>query len=206
MFNQAIVLDQVIRSAGQNPEQVLFRNILLRLIDARVTTEDWQVLMKHTPAHTEDLGPFSTMNTIHLYPTVEAVVKYNVAQLEAIGTPIATIKAVHTGPDASKAPSDNAAGLEPVVCLAKGARVMLTSNIWVEMGLVNGAMGVVEGICYTNGAPPDLPVAVMIRFDMHSGPCLPDGTVPIAPTWFSAGAQCSCLQLPLKYAWAVNNS
>ena len=83
---------------------------------------------------------------------------------------------------------------------------MLTSNIWVEMGLVNGAMGVVEAIYYTNGAPPDLPVAVMICFDMYSGPCLPDGTVPIAPirrTWFSAGAQCSRLQLPLKLAWGV---
>ena len=114
MFNQAIVLDQVIQQAGQNPEQVLFHNILLWLRDAQVTTEDWQVLIKHTPAHTEDLGSFSTMNTIHLYPTVEAVVKYNVAQLEEIGTPIATIKAVHTGPGASKAPPDNAAGLEPV--------------------------------------------------------------------------------------------
>ena len=206
MFDQAIVLDQIIRQAGQDPAQVLFRDILLRLRDAQVSTEDWEVLMNHTPAHIEDLSPFSSSNTVHLHPTVEAVVKYNVAQLEANGEPVATIKAVHTGPGASKAPSDNAAGLEPVLCLAKKARVMLTSNIWVDMGLVNGAMGVVEAICYINGSPPDLPVAVMIRFDTYSGPCLPDGTVPIAPirrTWSNAGVQCSRLQLPLKLAWAI---
>ena len=35
---------------------------------------------------------------------------------------------------------------------------MLTSNLWVEMGLVNGAMGTVIGICYHDGeSPPNLP-------------------------------------------------
>ena len=90
--------------------------------------------------------------------------------------------------------------------LAKSALVMLTSNLWVEVGLVNGAMGTIRSICYENRGPPDLPVAVMVRFDHYSGPTLHDGTVPITPlchTWFSSGAQCSCLLLPLKLAWAV---
>ena len=37
------------------------------------------------------------------------------------GQLVATIKAVHTGPNSSKASTDNAGGLQPVVCLAKGA-------------------------------------------------------------------------------------
>ena len=93
----------------------------------------------------------------------------------ATGQPIATIKAVHTGANASKAPAGNAGGLEAVVCLAHSARVMLTSNLWVDVGLVNGAMGTVQAICYRTGGPPDLPIAVMVRFDNYSSltaPCL----------------------------------
>ena len=67
-------------------------------------------------------------------------------------------------------------------------------------------MGTIQAICYLTGGPPDLPIVVMVRFDNYSGPTLHDGTIPITPlrrSWSSAGHQCSCLQLPLKLAWAV---
>ncbi len=84
---------------------------------------------------------------------------------------------------------------------------MLSANLWVEVGLVNGALGTVVAICYdSDHSPPDLPIAVTVRFDSYSGPTLPDGTVPFCPlcrTWFSTTKQCSRLQLPLKLAWAV---
>ena len=129
-FKQAVVLDQVMRQSGQDPQQVLFRDILQRLRDAKVTVPDWNCLMAQTPTHVQDLSPFCT--ALHLIPTVEAVVEHNVAQLRASGQPIATIKAVHTGANVSKAPADDAGGLEAVICLAKLARVMLTSNLWVK--------------------------------------------------------------------------
>ena len=114
---------------------------------------------------------------------------------------------VHSGPNASKGSFDDAGGLEPIVCLAKGACVMLSSNLLVDMGLVNGAMGTIHAICYKTGqAPPSLPVAVTVLFDHYSGPTLSDGTVPITPlrrSWSSSGSSCSRLQLPLKLAWAV---
>ena len=34
---------------------------------------------------------------------------------------------------------------------------MLISNLWVEVGLVNGPIGTVKAIYYQNGGPPDLP-------------------------------------------------
>ena len=205
LFDRAIVLDQVMRQSGEDPNQVLFRNILLRMRDGQVTEEDWQHLLKQTPAQVQDLEQFR--NALHLYPTVEAVAEHNVTKLHSTGQPIATVKATHTGPNASKASPDDAAGLDPVVCIAHGARVMLTSNLWSEFGLVNGAMGTVIAICYKSGqAPPNLPVSVMVQFDCYRGPTLHDGTVPIAPirhTWSALSAQCSRLQLPLKLAWAV---
>ena len=76
--------------------------------------EDWRQLSVTLDKVVIDVGKreFST-DLIH---TVEALVEYNVAQLQASGQPIATIKAVHTGPNAAKAPADDAGGLEAVVC------------------------------------------------------------------------------------------
>ena len=108
--------------------------------------------------------------------------EYNVAKLRDINRPIAVIKAVHSGPNAHKASSDDAGGLDPE------------------------ALGTVVSICYQSGSPPDLPLAVMVRFDNYFGPTLPDQTVSITPlrhTWSSTATQCSRLQLPLKLAWAV---
>ena len=92
-------------------------------------------LQEHVPAHIPDICMYNFNNALlHLFPTVEAVVEHNMSRLHTCGQPLAIIKAVHTGANASKASSDDAGGLEPVVCLAKGARVMLSSNLlWVDM-------------------------------------------------------------------------
>ena len=90
---------------------MLFRDILLRLRDARLTISDFEQLMKQTPAKVSDLAPFT--NALHLHPTVEAVVEHNVARLHASGHPVATIKAIHAGPNASKASSEDAGGWSP---------------------------------------------------------------------------------------------
>ena len=55
---------------------MLFRDILLRLRDGRVTEDDWKYLMKQTPAQVEDLTSFNT--ALRLHPTVETVVNCNV--------------------------------------------------------------------------------------------------------------------------------
>ena len=101
----------------------------------------------------------------------------------------------------------HAGGLESIICLAHNARVMFTSNLWVDRGLVTGAMGTVVAICCCNGrSPPNLPIAVTVRFDTYRGPTLSDGTVPITPlrrTWSAQGGSYFHLQLPLKLAWAI---
>ena len=72
----------------------------MRLRNAKVSVDDWNYLMKQTPTKAQDISSFA--NALHLYPTVEAVVEYNVAKLHDLQQPIATIKAVHTGADAAK--------------------------------------------------------------------------------------------------------
>ena len=203
-FDSAVVLSQVMRQSGESPEQILFRDILLRLRDGKTTVADWQYLMHQTPSQAEDLSVFDC--AVHLFPTVDSVVEYNITQLHAINRPIAAIKAVHSGCNASKGTSEDAGGLDPIVYLAHTARVMLIANLWVEVGLVNGALGTVVSICYQDGGPPNLPEAVMVRFDHYTGPTLPDLSVPITPvrrTWSNGSSHCSRLQIPLRLSWAI---
>ena len=60
-------------------------------------------------------------DALHLHSTVQAVTEYN-AMLCNTEEPIATMKAVHTSPNASKASSEDASGLEPIIWLVHGAR------------------------------------------------------------------------------------
>ena len=207
LFDRAITLDQVMRQAGNDSAQQLFRNILMRLRNGELRVEDWKHLIQQTPVEVDD-DTSGFDEALRLFPTTSAVSEYNVTKLHSNDQPVAVIKAVHSGVGAIKASADDAGGLEPVVCLAHGARVMLTTNLWVQVGLVNGAMGTVVAICYDDAgeSPPRLPVAVTVRFDSFSGPTLSDGSVPITPlrrTWLSTDKTCSRLQLPLKLAWAV---
>jgi len=93
---------------------------------------------------------------------------------------VAMINAIFSGPGSSQVSADDAGGLESAVCLAKGARVMLTANLWVKAGLVDGAIGTVGSVCYSskNESLQDLPLAVT---DSCAGPTLSDNTVPICP-------------------------
>ena len=139
LFHRAVVLDRVMRQAGQDAGQECFQNLLLRLRNAELTVEDWKYLMTRTTGEVGDTRSFD--DALRLHPTIEAVAEHNVAKLRASGQPIAVLRAVHTGPGASTATLDDAGGLEPVICIAHGARVMLSANLWVEVGLVNGALG-----------------------------------------------------------------
>ena len=206
LFDCAITLDQVMRQAGNDSAQQLFRNILMRR-NGELRVEDWKHLIQQTPVEVDD-DTSGFDEALRLFPTTSAVSEYNVTKLHSNDQPVAVIKAVHSGAGAIKASADDTGGLEPVVCLAHGARVMLTTNLWVQVSLVNGAMGTVVAICYDDAgeSPPRLPVAVTVRFDSFSGPTLSDGSVPITPlrrTWLSTDKTCSRLQLPLKLAWAV---
>lgn len=93
------------------------------------------------------------------------------AKLQSLNKPIATIKARHSG-GAQTLSADEMGGLESVIYLTKGARVMLTINIWTKVGLCNGALGTVIDFVYAKDqAPPNLPICVLVQFDEdYSGP------------------------------------
>ena len=68
-------------------------------------------------------------------------------------------------------------GLSKRLELAVGAPVLLTQNLAVEHGLVNGSQGKIADIVYCNGASPNhdtralrMPSAVIVDFPEYKGP------------------------------------
>ena len=94
--------------------------------------------------------------------------------------------------------------------LAKDCKVILTTNLWKEAGLTNGAKGTVKYIVYEPSfKPPDLPSMVIVQFPQYIGPsymkdcnnCVP--IVPLKKYWFTGKKLCWRRMLPLKPAYGT---
>ena len=150
--------------------------------------------------------------------------------------PIAAIRAFHTKP--ADAPhmqpekiseDDFNGGLLSVLEVCEGARVLLTMNLWVEAGLMNGAMGYVRGFIWPPGGDPGstdsklrAPFCILVEFDDIDMGCdgrgmrrsfFPDHPdrakwVPIFPTTQTAACELDSVsraQFPLVLAWALTH-
>ena len=208
MFDTVVKLTFNQRVKGSSPEQSRFRDLLNRLRRGDCTQNDWTLLLTRQPSIVDNISAFK--DTVRLYYSNDEVAKYNFEKLSALNQPIARINARHSTEAAKKASADEMSGLEPVVFLAKGAQVMLTMNLWTDVGLCNGATGTVVNFIYaTNQQPPDLPIAVIVKFDDYAGPSVSNNMqqcVPICPITVisdTLGNVNERQQLPLKLSWAM---
>ena len=183
IFDKVVKLTVNQRVQGMSSEQVRFRDLLLRLRKGKSTCDDWKLILTHQPSNVTNLSEFE--DATRLFYSIEQVANYNHEQLTKLELPVAHINARHSSALAKKISSDDMSGLEPVVFLPKGARVMLTMNLWSSVGLCNGATGtVVDFIFQNNRQPPDLPIAVMVEFEYYRGPAFDDNRpscIPIRP-------------------------
>ena len=86
--------------------------------------------------------------------------------LKSLNSPIARSIADHARRSEVVGTDDDQ--LEHEVLLFPCQRVMLSCNLWVEAGLVNGALGYVEKVVYMPGSkPPQLPLYTTIKFDNY---------------------------------------
>ena len=190
------------------PEQVQFRDLLLRLCKGESTVDDWKLLLTRQSSNVTNLCDFE--NSTRLFYSNEQVANFNHEQLTKLEHLIAHINARHSSELAKKISSDDMSGLEPVVFLAKGARVMLTISLWSGVGLCNGATGTVVDIIYQNNhQPPDLHIAVVVEFENYRGPVFNENQplcIRICPITFTSQTEIGFherQQLPRRLAWAL---
>ena len=183
MFEKVVKLTVNQHVQGMTSEQVQFRDLLLRLCKGESTVDDWKLLLTRQPSNFTNLCDFE--DATRLFYSNEQVANYNHKQLTKLDYRIAHISARHSSALAKKMSSDDKSGLESVVFVAKGARVMLTMNLWSSVGLFNGATGTVVDIIYQNNhQPPDLPIAVIVEFENYRGPVFIENQplcIPICP-------------------------
>ena len=208
LFDKVVILQQLLRQQGADPDTARFRELLQRLRNCAVTQEDWQLLLQRAPHAVPNLNAFDS--AIRLFYDKQSVATYNLEKLQQLGQPIAHIHAIHSTRAAASAKTDDAGGLQATAFLAVGARVMLTANLWAQVGLCNGAAGSVMHILYPEGqCPPSMPIAVIVKFDAYTGPNFLDDCpqcVPIPLTtfeWESSGQRLSRQQIPLQLHYAI---
>ena len=206
-FDKVVKLDSNMRLNGILSEQCQFLNLLTSLRKGNCSEEEWRLLLTRQPSHVSNLSDFKFAT--RLFFKNSDVSDFNLNRLKDLNQPIAVINAKHSSDEANAIPADEMSGLQQTICIAKGARVMLTMNLWTTAGLCNGATGTVTDIIYTrNQAPPSLPTAVVICFDNYQGPSVSSlpNCVPIPPATVSQKHHFGYherQQLPLKLAWAI---
>ncbi|XP_066914869.1 uncharacterized protein [Clytia hemisphaerica] len=204
-FRTVVKLKANMRSAGEDESQKKFRKALKNLRNGKSTMEDWNFFLTRQP----EKNHVDYNKCIRLSFANEVVREHNGKMLDSLQSPIAVIKAKNTPPSASKSSSEEF-GLANEVFLAKGAKVMLTRNLWSDVGLCNGSLGIVKDIIFQrNHLPPALPIAVIVKFDRYTGPSFfddEDNCVPIVPiieTSSEDNVQKERMQIPLKLAWSI---
>jgi hypothetical protein len=96
------------------------------------------------------------------------------------------------------------------IALCRGARVAINRNLWIEVGLFNGALGTVVDIRFHKGHSPlqsDLPAYVIVEMDKYDGPSWdPDNPlhvpIPISKLYCSRGGCCILNSVPLELSFA----
>lgn len=196
----------------RGPDQELFRKILQHEASGTLTMDDWKELSARSLEHmSPEAQKEFTENSVMLCARNEDLMDFNIFNNLKLKGRKAVVKAHNNSAIAASSSASKAGGIPNSALLSEDARIMLTSNLWKEAGLVNGAIGKVVKICYSEDEPPPKhqPKVILVQFNDYKGPsCLEDmeGVVPITVIerqWFAKGKSQTRRGFPLAPAYAI---
>ena len=192
MFDEnTFKLSDIMRQRGAENEQ--FRKDLTDLAVNHFTEEQyfrWASFMNPKTMDPERWHEFENEG-LKLAAKKDDLKGFNGERLLKLNKPICQSTAINR-PAAAKDSDPNQAGnLMNELFLAKGARILLTRNLWTERGLVNGSHGYIRYIIFREGSDPNtspypMPDLLLVEFPTYSGPAFDiidteERLVPILP-------------------------
>lgn len=209
-FDRTIRLTTIMRQQGDDENTVRFRAALNELRASQLSQSSWELLCTRVVNQVSPSVAAEFDDALRIFYTRAQVNETNFEQVARTGKPVKRLEAHNSSRSAEKATEEEAENLVQVVQLCIGARVMLTTNLWTEIGLVNGCMGTVVDIVWNAGIDvTSLPTAVLLKFDGYTGPDFPivrPGVVPVfsvSRTFELKGVSCTRTQLPLRLGYAI---
>ena len=156
--------------------------------------------MNHTDTSLDASMKNSIDKVIHLFVTNDDVNFHNTCLIRGLNHPIAT--SIATSVRSNYWMEGDEEGLELELVITIGAREMLTLNLWTDVGLVNGALGVIQQIVYNpRSSPPEPPTYVLIKFDNYVGVPWDESFPQVVPiTSIERGNK---TKFPLKLSWGL---
>jgi hypothetical protein len=154
-------------------------------------------------------------SAIRLFGTKEKVRVYNHTKLRDLSVPVVNITASHTGhKKAVEVSTEEAGNLQPILSVSINATVMLTENIWVTKGLVNGRTGFVRDIVWGGHVTSpriESPDILLLYIPGYNGPCYKkvnsEKLVPIYRSkrefMYRGHQACTRTQFPVVLAYAI---
>ena len=216
LFDKTIILTKIMRQQGDDKASLQFREVLSDLRHGTITQDSFDLLSTRVSSNLSQHERNQFKDALRIYPVVRQVIDYNLAELARRKNPVIVLSARHNCPGAAKGTEEEAEGLSSRLYLSIGSRLMITSNLLTNFGLVNGAMGVLHGIVWQPGNDPytTLPCILLFIPDHYpeDGPCLfrdndNRPVVPILPitrTWEKGSRKHSRTMFPVVLAYAIS--